>query len=117
MRGFTLVETVVSLLLLMVALLLGLALVLEQPRVVRRLEAQRLALASLETTVEALRGGALPLASAELPATEAWPERAIEIVADDTRPGLYRVRVQVRYTVLGRDHERALETLVWRPPP
>lgn len=117
MRGFTLVETVVSLLLLMVALLLGLGLVLEQPRVVRRLEAQRGALAALETTLEALRAGALPFTSGELPASESWPARLIEITPDDTRPGLYRVRLEVRYSVLGREHQRALESLIWKPPP
>lgn len=116
MRGFTLVETVVALLLLMVALLLGLALVLEQPRVVRRLDGQRQALAALETTVEALRVGALPLVTSELPASDSWPERGIEVTPDATRPHLFRVQVRVRYVVLGRLHERDLETLVWSPP-
>lgn len=115
MRGFTLVETVVSLLLLMVALLLGLALVLEQPRVVRRIEAQRAALAALDTTIEALRAGAIPLASAELPESAAWPARSIEVAADDDRPGLFHVRVRARWQVFGHPRERSLETFVWRP--
>lgn len=116
MRGFTLVETVVALLLLMVALLLGLALVLEQPRVARRLDGQLAALEALETTVEALRVGVLPLVSTELPATEVRPARFIEVTPDGVRPHLFRVQVRVRYVVLGRTLERRLETLIWSPP-
>lgn len=116
MRGFTLVETVVALLLLMVALLLGLALVLEQPRLLRRLDGQLFALEALEATMEALRVGALPLVSTELPATETRPARFIEVTPDDVRPHLFRVQVRVRYVVLGRLQERRLETLIWSPP-
>lgn len=116
MRGFTLVETVVALLLLMVALLLGLALVLEQPRVVRRLDGQLTALEALETTVEALRVGVLPLVSTQLPATETRPARFIEVTPDAVRPHLFQVQVRVRYVVLGRSQERRLETLIWSPP-
>ena len=117
MRGFTLVETLVALVLLTLALLLGLGLVLQHPRIVRRLDAQREAIHSLEATLEALRAGALPLASQTLPPV--GPRKmalSIRIEPESYPPGLYRVQVSVSYLVEGQPRERSVETLLWRPP-
>ena len=117
MRGFTLVETLVALVLLTLALLLGLGLVLQHPRIVRRLDAQREAIHSLEATLEALRAGALPLESRVLPPV--GPRRmalSIQIAPEGYPPGLYRVRVSAHYLVEGQPRERSVETLLWRPP-
>lgn len=116
-RGFTLVEALVALALLTFALLLGLGLVLQQPRIVRRLDAQREAMHSLEATLEALRAGALPLASQSLPPV--GPRRmtlSIQVTPEGYPPGLHRVQVRARYLLEGRFRERSVETLFWRPP-
>lgn len=117
MRGFTLVETLVALALLTLALLLGLGLVLQHPRIVRRLDAQREAIHHLEATLEALRAGALPLASQSLPPAGARKMAlSIQIAPEGYPPGLYRVRVRASYLIEGQARERDVETLLWRPP-
>lgn len=116
-RGFTLVEALVALALLTLTLLLGLGLVLQHPRIIRRLDAQREALHTLEATLEALRAGALPLASQSLPPV--GPRRltlSIQVAPEGYPPGLYRVHVQARYLIEGRSRVRSVETLLWRPP-
>ena len=120
MRGFTLVETLVALALLTLALLLGLGLVLQHPRIVRRLDAQREAIHTLEMTLEALRAGVpggLPLVSQRLPPTGSRKMAlSIEVAPEGYPPGLYRVQVRAAYEVDGHPKERSVETLLWRPP-
>ena len=116
-RGFTLVETLVALVLLTLTLLLGLGLVLQHPRIVRRLDAQREALHLLEGSLEALRAGALPLIPQSLPPTgQHRMSISIGVEPASAPPGLYKVEVRVDYVVDGKPRERSVETLVWRPP-
>ena len=117
MRGFALVETLVALALLTLALLLGLGLVLQQPRIIHRLDAQREAIERLEVAIEALRAGALPPASQSL--SPVGPRRmtiSIEVTPEGHPPGLYRVRASARYFIQGQSRERSVETLLWRLP-
>ncbi len=116
MRGFTLVETLIALALLTLALLLGLGLVLQHPRIVRRLDAQREAIHTLETTLELLRAGALPLESRTLPVSPRKIALSIQVAPEGYPPGLYRVQVRAAWQVEGRPRERTVETLLWRPP-
>jgi prepilin-type N-terminal cleavage/methylation domain-containing protein len=120
--GFTLVESLVALTLLAIALLLGLGLMVQQPAVVRRVDAHRQALRAMEATLEALRAGALPLISTQVTASPALPAElpsglAVWIeVAPIAPPGLHQVTVRARYPAAGRVVERRIETLVFRPP-
>jgi len=122
--GFSLVETLVALAILMVALLLGLPLLLEQPRVLARVEAQRQATRAIEATLEALRAGEVPLQPARvqgfaLAAGEPAP-RGLALwldVAPAGPPYLYDVTLRTRVDVLGQPLERRVETLIWSPPP
>lgn len=123
-RGFSLVETLIALTILGVALLLGMSLLLQQPRVVSRLDAQRRALAELESTLEALRSGAIPLQSARLGPSSSpsntpsnTPAVVIGVSPAEGPPGLYEVSLRAIYLVEGRTRERTLETLIWSPGP
>jgi hypothetical protein len=91
--------------------------VLQHPRIVRRLDAQREALHTLEATVEALRAGALPLASQTLPPV--GPRKlalSIQVAPEGYPPGLFHVQVRAAWQIEGQPRERAVETLVWRYP-
>lgn len=120
-RGFSLVETLIALTILGVALLLGMSLLLQQPRIVRRLDAQRRALSELESTVEALRSGAIPLESTRLgpspTAAGETPAVVIDVTPAAGPPGLYEVSLRAIYLVEGRTRERTLDTLIWSPGP
>lgn len=115
-RGSTLVEALVALLLITVALLMGLPLIFEQPGIVRRLDAQRLALSALDSTLEALRAGVLPLESARYGAgTPEDPVVWVDVEPEAQPPDLYRVTLRAVWKVRDRKLERRIETLVWRP--
>jgi type II secretory pathway pseudopilin PulG len=119
-RGSILVESLVALVLLSVALLMGLPLLFGQPGAVRRVDAQHVALGALDSTLEALRTGALPLQTARY-GTGNPDDPAVWVEVEPRSPpaGLYRVTLRavyrVRSRVRDRTFERQIETLVWRP--
>jgi type II secretory pathway pseudopilin PulG len=123
--GFSLVEALVALLILEVALLMGLAILLEQPRIIRRLDRQRQTTRALESTLELVRAGALPLATGPV---ETWlalagtppPAGTSVLLEVDPAPppspqGLFHVTVRARWVAAGRLRTREVETLVWSP--
>lgn len=119
-RGFTLVEVLVALLLLTSCLFLALALHMQQRRILDRLAAQGEALRALEGTMEALRAGALPLATGTVPEFAYGDAKGLVVTIDvtDTEvPSLFEVRAEARFLVAGEPHSRQLETLIWSPPP
>ena len=113
-RGSILVESLVALVLLSVALLMGLPLLFGQPGAVRRLDAQRVALSALDSTLEALRTGALPLQSARYGAGNP-DDPAVWVDVEPRSPGLFRVTLRAVYQVQKQTFERRIETMVWRP--
>lgn len=125
--GFTLLESLVALAILGVALLLGMALVLQQPRLLRRLDARREALRALDSTLEAIRAGVLPLQSSQLDgfvtSAGSGAPRDLVVFVEVTgggRPDLYLVTLRARYSVYGQSFEPKVQTLFWRqaqPPP
>jgi prepilin-type N-terminal cleavage/methylation domain-containing protein len=123
-RGFTLVEMSVALWILLVALLCGMALVMQQPRVVRRIDAARQAVAVMEWTLEEMRAGLIPLQStpdvgwtvSSFVVGSPAPDLKVAVaVTPAATPGLYRVMLTARYHVYGQLLRRRLETMVWRP--
>ncbi len=115
-RGSILVESLIALALLSVALLMGLPLLFGQPGAVRRLDAQRVALGALDSKLEALRTGALPLAAARYGVgTAEDPVVWVEVEPLPRPAGLYRVDLRAVYKVRNQTFERQVETLVWRP--
>lgn len=120
--GFTLVEVLVSLVLVGIALLIGSALVAQEYRVGRRLAAQTAVLRSLEATIEGIRAGVVPLEGQRLPPP--WPPPPA--VSDFTivvqvypwnPPGLTHLVVEAQYVLSGRLERRQIETLYWGGPP
>lgn len=114
-KGFSLVEALIATTIVMIALLMGMGLVAQQPGIQRRLEAQREAIHGLEGTLEALRAGALPLASQRI---DAPGDRTIwvDVQPASHPPGLYRISLRVLWRIEGKVRERSIETLIWRPP-
>lgn len=117
-NGFTLIEALISLTVLGIALLLGLALVLQLPRDVRRLDAERQAMRALESTLEAMRAGVLPVQNSELAGfiTSAGAPAARDlgitvVVTPTARPGLYQVSLTAHYSVLNSQHKKRIDSL------
>lgn len=113
-RGSILVESLVALVLLSVALLMGLPLLFGQPGAVRRLDAQRVALSALDSTLEALRTGALPLEPARYGAGTP-DDPAVWVEVEPRSAGLFQVTLRAVYQVRKQTFEKRVETMVWRP--
>jgi len=121
--GFTLIEALIALVLLSVALLLGMELVLQNPRMVRRMDRERQAFRAMESTLESVRAGAIPLVSADLDrfstavGTSAPKDLAMFMKVESTDvPGLYQVTLRAKYTADQRKVQKELQTMVWSPP-
>lgn len=120
--GFTLIESLVALLLVTMAMLLAHRLALQLPGTVKRLQAGNAAMAAIESSLETLRAGYLPLTDDVLMPPVAYPDGSpVEglILVMDVEPaptiGLYEVTIEARYTVGRQQLRRRLQTLVWRP--
>lgn len=121
--GFSLTETVVALAILTTALLLGMALLLQHPQVVRRVDAERQAYRAMESTLESVRAGVIPLESLDL---EGFVTAAGRPAPKDLKlsmtvqlldlPGLHRVTLVATYSVGRQKLEKRLETMIWRLP-
>jgi prepilin-type N-terminal cleavage/methylation domain-containing protein len=115
--GFSLVESLIALLVLSVALLMGLPLIQQQPGIVKRLDAQHVASREIDSTIEAMRSGTMPLQSIHLPAESGQPSLWVDVQPETDAPaGLYHVTVRAIWKIQGRDFEKKVETLVWSPP-
>ena len=121
--GFSLVEVLIALVLLMTALLMAVGLVLQQPRIVRRLDGERQAFRAMESTLEAVRAGVVPLQRSDLEGfstavgTPAPKDLRVHMVVEPTgTPGLFEVTLLATYTVEGWPIRKRLRTLVWSPP-
>jgi prepilin-type N-terminal cleavage/methylation domain-containing protein len=121
--GFSLLEALIALVLLSVALLMGMELVLQNPRMVHRMDRERQAFRAMESTIESVRAGVIPLQSADLGAystavgTPARKDLAICMQVDPTPlPGLFQVTLRARYTTDNHKVQKELQTMVWSPP-
>ena len=121
--GFSLVETLIALAILTTALLLGMALVLQHPWVVRRVDAERQAYRAMESTLESVRAGVIPLQSMDLDGFVTAAGRpapkdlkmSMTVQLQDL-PGLYKVTLVATYSIGRQKLEKRVETLVWRLP-
>jgi len=121
--GFSLLEALVALVLLGVALLLGMELLLQNPRVVRRLDGERQAFRAMESTLEAVRAGAIPLMTSDLGGfstavgAPAPKDLAISMQVDPTGlPGLFQITLRATYTADRKKVQKELQSMIWSPP-
>lgn len=122
-RGFSLLEALVALVLLGVALLLGMELLLQNPRMVRRMDGERQAFRAMESTLEAVRAGAIPLVTSDLGGfstavgSPAPKDLAISMQVDPAGvPGLFQVTLRATYTMDQKKVQKELQSMVWSPP-
>ena len=120
-RGAVLLEALIASAIVAVGLMLVMALLAHEARLVAAAPAQRRAFHALEAVLEGVRAGGLPLATATfLDAEPPWvplPPRATLWL--DVRPteveDLWELEATIRYRA-GRDlQRRSLTTRVWRP--
>ncbi len=124
-KGFSLIESLVALLLVTVALFLTLHLTSIQPRTMKRLRANEAALRAVEASIETIRGGSIPLVEgrSKLVAPLAFfPDPAaqnLQMTMDVApSPGvedLFLVTVEARYRTAQQVRVRRVQTMVWRP--
>lgn len=119
--GFSLIEVLVALSVTLVALVLSMAFLAQQPRLLARLEAQQAADTLLEAACESLRAGQLELLSGEAAWIAAEPstplrDPALRLQVEDSGiADLFVVTLTASYTLEGRSRERSLHTRIWRP--
>lgn len=124
-HGFSLIEGLVALAVVSMALLMGGAILLRQPRAQERLDAGGEVLRALEASVETLRAvPGLPLDNRRLSPGLAYPDGLdveglqiwLESAPADGPEGLWEIRLEARYLVGSEPHRKRLETLLWRSP-
>jgi hypothetical protein len=88
----------------------------------RRLEARADLVRAAEILLESVRGGVLPLESADVdfgeefqPLSHITVKTRIEVAERSELPGLYQVRVVARAVVRDREMVVSITTQVWRP--
>jgi type II secretory pathway pseudopilin PulG len=114
--GFSLIEALIALAVLLLTLTLGLALFWQHPLVLKRLEQQGQAWDTVESTLEALRAGDLPLVDAELPLDSEGRLLRIDVEATPVRD-LVEVSVEVQYQIRQRPFVRRSTTRIWQRQP
>jgi prepilin-type N-terminal cleavage/methylation domain-containing protein len=121
--GFSLIEVLIALVLVGTALLLGMGLALQEPRILRRLDGERQAFRAMESTLEAVRAGIVPLQTSDLDdfvtavGTPAPKNLRIHMQVEPAgTPGLFQVTLRASYEIEQRKVEKMLRTLVWSPP-
>ncbi|MEE8525726.1 MAG: prepilin-type N-terminal cleavage/methylation domain-containing protein [Thermoanaerobaculia bacterium] len=124
--GFSLIETLVALMLIGMALFFTMSLLAQEPWVLRRLRAHGEALEVLDTVHEAIRAGrSLAPGSARLDWQRLYdPPRTLDTATnlvifsevETLSPrGLYQVTLRARYSVGNQSFDRVLTTMIWRP--
>jgi len=116
-RGITYIESIAGLAMVGILALAASSMTAIHPVASERLAAQHEMLAALDTTLERVRAGAIPLVSGEVQwrSTGTSPIRLVVEIRQADLDGLTWVRLVARTRVRGQSLERALTTAVWRP--
>jgi len=124
-QGFSLVESLVALLLVTLALFLTLHLTTIQPRTMKRLRANEAALRAVESSLEMIRGGSIPLIEGRTrlvspiaflgDPTVVGLQMTMDVARSSEIEDLYVVTVEARYLVAKQVRVRRIQTMVWGP--
>ena len=119
--GFSLIETLVALAIVALTMTIGMSLLAQQTGITRRVQAHHEALRIVESTLESVRAGAVPLSSGrvELPVETVHSDAMtvwLEVLPRAEPAGLHEVTIEARYVVKRRTLRRSVRTLVWGSP-
>ena len=120
-QGFSLIEALIALAIVALIMTLGLSLIAQQTGIAHRARAHQEALEVIETTLEAIRGGSVPVVSGRvrLPVTATQADALVLWLEVTRRPGmpdLAEVLVEARYMVGSHSMHRRVRTMVWGSP-
>jgi len=121
LRGFSLIEALVALAIVGVILTVGMSLLAQESAVARRLRAHQEVMQIIESTLEAVRAGLIPLTSGrlELPVASTETDALVlwmQVTPRAEPPDLSEVLVEARYVVGPQTLRRRVRTMVWRSP-
>jgi prepilin-type N-terminal cleavage/methylation domain-containing protein len=120
-RGYSLLETLVALVVFCFALLAAANALTSQAALAKHLEVRQDLVRSAETVLEGVRGGLLAFESGAVELDETFRSPTgnrvyVFVNVEDLEPtGLYSVQVRAWTYLPGRKVEVELRTMVWRP--
>jgi type II secretory pathway pseudopilin PulG len=116
------VEALAALTIFGMAILVAASFLDAQMSAARRLEARADLVRAAEIVLESVRGGVLPLETADIdfgdefqPLSAITVETRVEVDEVSSLPGLYQVRVEAKAEVRSQEVVVAIATEVWRP--
>ena len=120
-RGASLFEALIALALVTVVMTVGMSLLAQESDANRRVRAHREAMQFVESTLEGVRAGVIPLATGrvELPVN---PNEAdaltlwLEVIPRTDPPALSEILVEARYVVGPWTLRREVRTMMWGTP-
>ena len=120
-RGFSLIEALIALAIVALTMTVGMALLAQESDIARRQRAHQEAIQIVESTLEAVRGGLIPLASGriQLPVASTETDAMVlwlEVSPRESPPDLAEVLVEARYVVGSQTLRREVRTMVWGSP-
>ena len=120
-NGFSLIEALAALTIFGMAVVVAAGFLDAHMSAARRLEARSDLVRAVETVLESVRGGTLPMESGEVDLAEEFqPLSSIRVrtnvaVTSKKPQGLFSVRVEARAMVRSEDMVVSITTQVWRP--
>ncbi len=120
-RGFSLIEALAALTIFGMAVVVAAGFLDAHMSAARRLEARSDLVRAVETVLESVRGGTLPMVSGDVDLTDEFQPlssirvRTTVVVTAKNPQGLFSVQVEARAMVRSEDMVVTIATQVWRP--
>ena len=120
-RGFSLIEALAAITIFGMAVVVAAGFLDAHMSAARRLEARSDLVRAVETVLESVRGGTLPMVSGDVDLTDEFQPlssirvRTTVVVTAKNPQGLFSVQVEARAMVRSEDMAVTIATQVWRP--